>query len=365
MATAILSARGPSVERRSLVRLNVAAKLVGVSTSTLRRLTNTGELDCVRTPIGNHRLVSVERVCEIFGFELPGDEGGDDAKTEEGRLNVGYARSSTSKMVKDGMLAAQAKRVEAYIKENGDGGKYQIIAEQGSGTNCERRVLNRIIDLALAGRLSRLYIENEDRLSRGNYVLIAKLLEKCGVTIILTRTGEKETAAQTEDEEILFDCMNLLFCLQAKRYGKRSQDKIRLVASPETKTRIGVLIANGLGRRAIASIIVAEKHCCLNTGKVFTEAGVRSVMRDLRREGLPLPESVQRFLDEKCTLRAGKVTATGDVWAAYQAFAEQEGLPCPSRQKLMGLLREGVKSLAFENKHFQNYRIIGLALRSA
>ena len=364
MATAILSVPHPSVEGQ-LVRLHVAAKLVGVSTSTLRRLTNTGDLDCVRTPVGNHRLVSAERVCEMFGFELPGnDEENESAGADEGRLSIGYARSSTSKMVKDGMLAAQAKRVEAYIVANGDGGKHQMIAEQGSGTNCERRGLNKIIDLALSGRLARLYIENEDRLSRGNYVLIVKLLEKCGVEIVLTRTGEKETAAQTDDEEILFDCMNLLFCLQAKRYGKRSQDKIRTVASPETKTRIGVLIANGLGRRAIASIIVAEQHRCLNTGKIFTEAGVRNVMRDLRQGGLPLPESIQRFLDEKCILRPGKITPTGDVWSAYQAFAEQERLPCPSRQKLMGLLRDGVKSLTFEDDHLQNYRIVGLSLRS-
>jgi predicted site-specific integrase-resolvase len=62
------------------------------------------------------------------------------------------------------------------------------VSEQASGINSERRGLTKIIDLALVGRLKTLFIEREDRLSRGSYALIARLLAKCGVEIVVTQT---------------------------------------------------------------------------------------------------------------------------------------------------------------------------------
>jgi len=42
-----------------------------------------------------------------------------------------------------------------------------------------------------------LFAETEDRVSRGSYALIARLLTKCGVQIVVTGTGERESTAKT------------------------------------------------------------------------------------------------------------------------------------------------------------------------
>jgi putative resolvase len=362
MADCILHASRPSVHSpsRTLVRLHVAASLCGCSTSTLRRLCNSGAIECARTPSGQHRLVSLQACAEIFGASLP--ETNEPEETGNQALACCYSRSSTKVMVQTGLLAAQSKRVVEYAKANGDESPV-VISEQGSGTNSDRKGLNRILDLALAGKLKKLYVENEDRLSRGNYKIIARLLEKCGVEIILTRTGEKEINAKSEMEEIMLDCLNLVYCLQARTYGARGAINRRYVPSEATKNRIAVLMNNGATRRQICEVMLKEKHRCQNSGKIFTLSAVRAVMGEVSKDEVSLPENVKQFLGKECRLVTGRRISTEDVWAAYERFTTSEGLPRLSRQRLMGMLATRVKGVKLERNAHHRSEIAGLTLR--
>src|SRR5580704_4968002 len=117
MSTTTVSPCAPSSERSSFVRLHVAAKSCGVSTSTIRRLCNSGLVACHRTPVGGHRTVNLSEVCEVVGVRPPEDDNGGIVGDDEGgngRVVLVYARVSTNKQKVDGNLGRQTERLKAY-----------------------------------------------------------------------------------------------------------------------------------------------------------------------------------------------------------------------------------------------------------
>lgn len=353
------------------VRLHVAAKACGCSTSTLRRLCNSGEIECHKTPIGAHRLVSLKACAELFGASVPDEgEATEDQEQEDGTLlSVLYSRVSTSKQKDNGSLDRQAGRLRSHFEANFPGEKCISLSEQGSGINCERKGLLKLFDLALAGKVKRVLIEWQDRLSRGSYVLIAKLLEKCGCEIIITQTGDKECSANTAEEETIHDAMSMIYCMQAKACGRRAQIRRKFVASPETKGRIAGLWASGVSRREIFLTVKKEGHKCMNTGRVFTENGTRSIMAQIKAESkgkvTVMPDCVAKYIAERCHIEKGKRVETSTIWQDFKAFCQQAKINVLHRHKLMGFLNN-VKGLAFERMNSGHMTVIwGICLKAA
>ncbi len=309
--------------------------------------------------------MSLTECCEVFGVTVATEESEADSEESGELLTVLYSRVSTDRQKTTGNLDRQRLRLEEWFNGKYAGEKFVSISEQGSGINCERKGLLRLFDLALAGKLKRVVVEWTDRLSRGSYVLIAKLLEKCGVEVVITQTGDKETTATTPEEEIIHDAMSMIVCAQARSYGKRAQARRKFLASPETKTRIAVLLSNGVSRREIATIVAKEKHRCMSTGKIFTENGTRSIMDQIKREGsLQMPESVTRFIKERCHIERGKKADTRNVWTDFVSFCRKTKLNLVHRHKLMGFLN-AIKGISFERINAGHQTLVlGLAIKA-
>jgi len=261
---------------------------------------------------------------------------------------VGYCRVSTSRQRDQGNLDRQCERVEAFIKENWAGETYRIISEQGSGINCERRGLNKLIDLALAGKVQRVVIEWQDRLSRGSYVLIARLLEKCGAEVVITRTGDKENDAKSQEEETLHDAMSMIYCMQARACGRRAAIKQTLVPPAGFKERVAQLAGAGLSPVEILKQIEREKWACQSSGRPL---GVRSVRLVL--ESLPQSETVPRclrsFVAKRCSVGAGKRETTANLYTAYVAHcAKRESKPL-NRDRWTEYLKRAIPHVRLEN----------------
>jgi putative resolvase len=370
MATAILGTSRPTVQPQ-FVRCNHAARMLGVSVQTIRNYADdpANHVEVRRTP-GNHRLVNLAQVAECFGIDLSADEGGapEGEEVRQGKVCVSYSRVSTRSQCVDKNLERQAARLREYVQANHPGETPVEISEQASGINSERKGLTKIIDLALAGRLGTLFIETEDRLSRGSYALIARLLTKCGAQIVVTRTGERESTAKTAEEEIFHDAMAMIYVGQSRLYGKRASLGKRFIASAALRDRIAGLYGQGIPAARIFETIRREQHVCQSTGKPATVKTVWRITKEIERAtpGKQVPESVRRFVKEACTVVPTGTVLTRDVWGAFAAFCETRGLPRVSRNKLPAFIRSAAPSVKTQlaSHHADGFEVVGLTLRA-
>jgi predicted site-specific integrase-resolvase len=362
MATAILGAARRSVE---FVRVHEAATLLGVSNQTIRNYADdpANRVEVRRSP-GGHRYVDLAAIAQVFGYDVPGEP--DQETTPDGaRLIIGYCRVSTSKQKTAGNLDRQKERVEQYIRENWPGEKYIILCEQRSGISTDRPGLLKVLDLSLASKCKILCAEHPCRISRGSFALISRVLQRCGVEIVLTKTGEKENDAKSQEEETLHDAMSMIYCMQARACGRRAHDKTRFVPTQAFRDRVAALHGQGMTVAGIYEAIAREGHRCTNTGRPATLKSVWRVVKDIER-GTPngVPESVRRFVAEACRLSPGSTVLTRYVWRAFQEFCTTNGLSPVSRNRLPAFIRAAAPSVQtrLASHHADGMEFIGLEL---
>ncbi len=326
-----------------------AAAMVGCSYMTITRAMESGDIEGIKTS-GGHRRVEVKSVCEFFGLPLP--SGYECRETEStGKVIAGYCRVSTSKQVEAGNLKRQIERVSAFIAENYAGREMKIFSEQGSGLNNDRPQLSKLIDFILSGRVEVLVVEYGDRLSRSARSLIVSLCQKCGCEVVETKQGEKESNAQTEQEEMVYDMLAITTCFSAKVNGRRGGAKTRFVAAPELKTRIAALYAEGKSVNQICKTVIQEGHKCCNTGKTVGKWSVWKLIDAVKAElrstdASREPESVKKFVKQYCKVsRAAKVYGAA-FYQTYAAFCKREGYEVLNNQTLAETLR----GMGYEHK---------------
>ncbi len=356
------SRSGPSrIRSRAVLR-----RLVGVSVQTIRNYADdpANGVEVRRTP-GNHRLVNLAAIAQVFGYDI-GEADEPTPEADAQRLIIGYCRVSTSKQKTAGNLDRQKERVEQYIRENWPGEKYVLICEQRSGISTDRPGLLKVLDLSLASKCKILCAEHPCRISRGSFALISRVLQRCGVEIVLTKTGEKENDAKSQEEETLHDAMSMIYCMQARACGRRAHDKTRFVPTQAFRDRVAALNGQGMPVAAIFAAIAAEGHRCTNTGREATLKSVWRVVKDIER-GAPngVPESVRRFIREACVVQPSATVLTRDVWLAFGRFCQAEGLPSVSRNRLPAFIRLAVPSVQtrLASHHADGFEFVGLALK--
>ena len=100
--------------------------------------------------------------------------------------------------------------------------KHLLIEDIGSGINLNRRGLNKIIKLAIAGKVKELVVAYKDRLARFGYDLIENLIKEYsgGKIIILNQLKVKEP-----QEELVEDMLQIMNIYVAKMNGLRKYSK--------------------------------------------------------------------------------------------------------------------------------------------
>lgn len=318
------------------------ARLCGVSFITVNRACNAGDIEHSKTS-GGHRRVDIKSACEFFGTPVPASYVAQGDEIETGKVVAIYGRVSTSKQGDN--LKRQVERLQTYVAANYPGQDFKTFQEIGSGINNERPQLLKLLDYILAGRVSVVVCEYGDRLSRSARSLIVRICEKCGVSVVETRQGDKESKALTEHEEMVEDVTMYMNVFSAKTNGRRGGEKVKFVASPELKTRIAMLHAEGKSTRKIGEIVIAEGHRCLNTNKVVGIWSVNNIMAEIKA-GLATgkttgtaPQSVTKFIKRYCLTGKGKRVYGAAFYQTYTAFCKREGLEVLNRQILANALR--------------------------
>ena len=146
------------------------------------------------------------------------------AGLSENRVNVVYARVSTSKQKRD--LENQAETLINYCNANGVkvDKVYKGIA---SGMNFDRKQFRSMLEDVLNYRISSIYITYKDRFSRISFDMFERLFLEYNCKIIVI--NKTESTAEEDEKEIFSDIISMLHCFAMKMYSRRRKKKMELI----------------------------------------------------------------------------------------------------------------------------------------
>lgn len=191
-----------------LVSIGKFAKMVGVTTTTLRRMHQSGDFIPHHVTKGGTRYYSMEQLKEFSNAP------------ETERLVVGYCRVSTPAQKDD--LQKQVENVKSYMYAKGY--KFEIITDVGSGIDYKKKGLRQLVNKINNHEVSTVVILYKDRLIRFGYELLEYLCEINGVDIEIIDNTE-----QSKEQELLDDLIQIITVFANRLYGQRSKKTKRLI----------------------------------------------------------------------------------------------------------------------------------------
>lgn len=189
----------------SKLSISEAAKLKGVSASTLRRWETEGRLVPERTASGHRRY----DMALLLGIKA------------ELSFTVAYARVSSHDQKAD--LERQKQVLELFCAQNG--WQFQLIEDLGSGLNYNKRGLKRLIKLIADNQVERLVLTHKDRLLRFGSELVFSLCEHFGCEVVIINRTEDSSF----EEDLATDVLEIITVFSARLYGSRSHKNKRIV----------------------------------------------------------------------------------------------------------------------------------------
>jgi putative resolvase len=182
-----------------------AAKLKGVSISTLRRWEAEGKLLPERTANGHRRY----ELAQLLGIKA------------ELSYTIGYCRVSSHDQKED--LVRQKQVLELFCTSSG--WQFEIIEDLGSGLNYSKKGLKRLIRLIVDSKVERLVLTHKDRLLRFGSELIFSLCEHFGTEVIVINRTEDSIF----EEDLATDVLEIITVFSARLYGSRSHKNKKIV----------------------------------------------------------------------------------------------------------------------------------------
>jgi putative resolvase len=180
-----------------------ASELLGVHQRTLYQWEEKGWIKTIRTK-GDKRLYDV-------GSYLKKKE----KESEElNKKSICYVRVSSANQKDD--LERQIK----YMKKRYP--NHEIIKDIGSGIKMDRKGLNKILDLAIDGKIKEVVIAHKDRLARFGYDQIDRIIKKYSNGEIKIINKKNNVTLQ---EEIVEDVLQIMNVFVAKINGMRKYEK--------------------------------------------------------------------------------------------------------------------------------------------
>lgn len=196
-----------------LVNISEAARILGVTTTTLRNWDKKGLLkpdELTKGKARRYRVESLRNINRNIIFTK------DDLKT------IAYARVSSHDQKQD--LNRQVQLLELYCSKHGY--KYEVIQDIGSGMNYYKKGLTRLIDLILDNQVQRLILTHKDRLLRFGAELVFSICEAKNVEVIIINQGEEPPSFE---EELAKDVLEIITVFSARLYGSRSKKNKKLI----------------------------------------------------------------------------------------------------------------------------------------
>jgi len=191
------------------ISIGEAAKILGVSVSTLRRWDREGKISSTRTT-GNQRRYDMRSLSPGRTRDLI-----------DHRTTLAYARASSHDQKND--LERQKQVLELYCSSQG--WIFEVISDLGSGMNYHKKGLKRLLSDIIDGKAGRLVLTHKDRLLRFGAELIFALCEARSVEVVILNQGEDSSF----EEELAKDVLEIITVFSARLYGSRSRKNQKLL----------------------------------------------------------------------------------------------------------------------------------------
>jgi len=194
----------------SLIGIGEAAQLLGVSITTLRRWEAASKLSAIHTAGGHRRYDLAKLKPEMFH-----------AAAQASRSTIAYARVSSHDQKND--LERQKQMLELYCARQG--WTFELVSDLGSGMNCHKKGLRRLLDAIIDDKVGRLIITHKDRLLRFGAELVFAICEAKNIEVVILNQGEDSTF----EEDLAKDVLEIITVFSARLYGSRSRKNQKLL----------------------------------------------------------------------------------------------------------------------------------------
>jgi predicted site-specific integrase-resolvase len=193
------------------VRGLVAQKTLGVSSDTLRRWSDEGRIQTIRTA-GGIRLYNVASfVQENCNQELSSVEEEVQPVTKQ---RLCYCRVSSAGQRDD--LERQVTFMRSKYPQ------HTIITDVGSGINWKRKGLRTILDLAHKGQVEQVVVAYRDRLCRFAFELVEWILQRSGVQLVVLN----QSLDSSGQSELADDLLSIIQVFNSRVNGKRKYKEL-------------------------------------------------------------------------------------------------------------------------------------------
>ena len=192
-----------------LISIGKFAKMVGVTTTTLRRMHLRGDFIPYHITKSGTRYYSMEQLKEFSSGPLVSE-----------KIVIGYCRVSTPAQKDD--LETQVQNVKSYMYAKGY--KFEIITDIGSGINYKKKGLLELINKINNHEVSIVVVLYKDRLIRFGFDLLNYLCEINGVKIEVIDNTE-----YSKEQELTDDLIQIIIVFANRLYGQRSKKTKRLI----------------------------------------------------------------------------------------------------------------------------------------
>ena len=194
-----------------LVSIGKAAKILGVSEVTLRRLDEDGKLVSTKTE-GGHRRYDISQISpeKVHKFAF-----------QEAHKTIAYARVGSVDQKEE--LENQIQTLELFCLKNG--WTFEIISDIGSGVDYYKKGLSKLVDAIVRDEVGRLVLTNKDRLLRFGAELIFSICEAKGVEVVFLNKGDDPAF----EDDLGADILEMVSIFSARLYGISSKKNKRLL----------------------------------------------------------------------------------------------------------------------------------------
>ena len=187
------------------------AEMTGRSVRTIQNYCIDGRIKCKITEKGRRMIARDEMIRHLRKCKM--------ISMEEERMDIAYARVSTSVQKKRGDLDRQAEYIiKEIVTKNPK--NLKIFKEVGSGMNDERRELSKVLNLVMEKKVDRIFILYKDRLTRFAFHYIEQMCQKFATRIEVI-SNEMET--KSEQDELAEDIISIIHSFGGKLYGMRNR----------------------------------------------------------------------------------------------------------------------------------------------
>lgn len=179
------------------------AKLINVTSQTLRNWDMSGKLSPIKLKSG-HRRYTEEHLKIINGIK------------DQTRFNIIYCRESTRQQ-KNSLLEQENKLKEFCMIKGISIDK--VISEYGSALNYNRKGLSELIQLINKNLVETLIIYYKDRLVRFGFEFFEIMSKENNFNIVIVDNSESN---KSKDVEFAEDLISIIHYFSMKLYGSRS-----------------------------------------------------------------------------------------------------------------------------------------------